>query len=493
MAAPRPSLPPRYAVQDLVAHGGMGDVFRAADERLGRTVAIKVLAERYARQDEFRKRFLREARTAATLTGEPNVVAIYDVGETTDGLPFIVMEYVPDGTVADRLATGPVPPDLAMRWLGQAAAALDAAHARGIVHRDVKPANLLVSSDGNLCFSDFGIARAAGDDTLTAAGTVLGSTGYMAPEQARGESSTPATDRYALACVAFELLTGRRPFARETVAAEAAAHAYEPPPPVGDLAATARGARRGVRPRSREAPFRPAPDLRCAGRRPPRGPGRGRHAHDPGRAPDAPDRAADRPAPLRPIPGGAPGRGGRAPRLGCGARVGAHEPRRRLRDRDRRRDRDLAGEDDRAHRHRERHRRGDRDRRRGTLEGDTGSVPAGESGEELNDRGFRLLQQGDAQGAVPVLESAVSRLQGSSSLAEAYASYNLAVARFAVGRCDGVAELLDRSEQVQGKRKEIDRLRKDVDRRCRRGGRGLRDEDDPEGRRHTAALRRRPS
>ena len=237
MAAPRPSLPPRYAVQDLVAHGGMGDVFRATDERLGRTVAIKVLAERYARQDEFRKRFLREARTAATLTGEPNVVAIYDVGETTDGLPFIVMEYVPDGTVADRLDSGPVPPDLAIRWLGQAAAALDAAHARGIVHRDVKPANLLVSSDGNLCFSDFGIARAAGDDTLTAAGTVLGSTGYMAPEQARGESSTPATDRYALGCVAFELLTGRRPFARETVAAEAAAHAYEPPPPVGDLAA----------------------------------------------------------------------------------------------------------------------------------------------------------------------------------------------------------------------------------------------------------------
>ena len=237
MAAPRPSLPPRYAVQDLVAHGGMGDVYRAADERLGRTVAIKVLAERYARQDEFRKRFLREARTAATLTGEPNIVAIYDVGETTDGLPFIVMEYVPAGTVADRLSSGPVPPDLAMRWLAQAAAALDAAHARGIVHRDVKPANLLVSSDGNLYVSDFGIARAAGDDTLTAAGTVLGSTGYMAPEQARGESSTPATDRYALACVAFELLTGRRPFARDTVAAEAAAHAYEPPPPIGDPAA----------------------------------------------------------------------------------------------------------------------------------------------------------------------------------------------------------------------------------------------------------------
>ena len=174
MAAPRPSLPPRYAVEQLVAHGGMGDVYRASDERLGRVVAVKVLSERYARQEEFRQRFLREARTAATLTGEPNVVAIYDVGETSDGLPFIVMEYVSEGTVADRLASGPVSTETAMRWLAQAASALDAAHARGVVHRDVKPANLLVASDGAIRVSDFGIARAAGDDTLTAAGTVLG-------------------------------------------------------------------------------------------------------------------------------------------------------------------------------------------------------------------------------------------------------------------------------------------------------------------------------
>ena len=466
MAAPRPSLPPRYAVQELVAHGGMGDVYRAADERLGRTVAIKVLAERYARQDEFRKRFLREARTAATLTGEPNIVAIYDVGETTDGLPFIVMEYVPDGTVADRLATGPVPPDLALGWLAQAAAALDAAHARGIVHRDVKPANLLVSSDGNLCFSDFGIARAAGDDTLTAAGTVLGSTGYMAPEQARGESSTPATDRYALACVAFELLTGRRPFARETVAAEAAAHAYEPPPPVGDLAGLPAALdevfARGLAKRPSDRPPTCAAlvaDLR--------------EALAGGRTRTIPVALPTRPTEPR-IVRHRSGRsraallGGAAALLASGVGLAWALT-------------SLGGDSGTATVVVTETSQGRTIERTvtesdtvvvtetadDTVESDAGSAPAAESGEELNDRGFRLLQQGDAEGALPVLESAVSRLQGSSSLAEAYASYNLAVARFAVGRCDGIAELLDRSEHVQGKRKEVDRLRKDVDDRCR--------------------------
>ena len=198
------SLPPRYAEPELIAHGGMGDVYRAQDETLERTVAIKVLAERYARQEEFHARFMREARLAASLSGEPSVVVIHDVGESADGLPFIVMEYVPDGTVADRLRGGAVEPEQALSWLAQAGSAVDAAHGREIIHRDVKPANLLVAIDGTIRVSDFGIARAAGHDTLTAAGTVLGSAGYMAPEQARGEAITPATDRYGLACVAFE-------------------------------------------------------------------------------------------------------------------------------------------------------------------------------------------------------------------------------------------------------------------------------------------------
>ena len=467
MAAPRPTLPSRYAVQDLVAHGGMGDVYRAADERLGRVVAIKVLAERYARQDEFRKRFLREARTAATLTGEPNVVAIYDVGETTDAVPFIVMEHVPEGTVADRLAAGPVPTELAMRWLAQAAAALDSAHARGIVHRDVKPANLLVAEDGSLRVSDFGIARAAGEDTLTAAGTVLGSTGYMAPEQARGEPSTPATDRYALACVAFELLTGRRPFARDAVAAEAAAHAYESPPLVGDLAPL---------PAALDAVFE-----RGLAKRP-----SDRPASCSALVADLQEALAD--GATRTVPVAVPTRpteprivrhrsrrsragllGGAVALLvagvvlawalaslggdgGVATVVVTHTSQGQTVERTVTESDTVVvteGADD-------------------GQEGEREAEPAaGESGAVLNDRGFRLLQQGDVQGALPVLESAVSRLQGSSSLAEAYASYNLAVARFGVGRCDGVVALLDRSEHVQGHRKEIDRLRKQVDRRCR--------------------------
>jgi serine/threonine-protein kinase len=460
-------------VEQLVAHGGMGDVYRASDERLGRVVAVKVLSERYARQEEFRQRFLREARTAATLTGEPNVVAIYDVGETSDGLPFIVMEYVSEGTVADRLASGPVSTETAMRWLAHAASALDAAHARGVVHRDVKPANLLVASDGAIRVSDFGIARAAGDDTLTAAGTVLGSSGYMAPEQARGEPSTPATDRYALACVAFELLTGRRPFARNAVAAEAAAHAYESPPLVGDLAplpATLDDVfARGLAKRPADRP------PTCAALV-----GELREALAGGGT-----RTVPLAAPTRPMPPTSPtervvrhrsGRS-RAAIAGAGlallvAGVGVAWG--------------LTGLDD-----------GDgtatvvvtettqgRTVERTVTESDTVVVtetteeppdrgapaPSGESGAELNDRGFQLLQQGDAEGALPLLEEAVSRLGGSSSLAEAYASYNLALARFSLGRCDGVAELLDRSEQVQGARKEIGRLRKQVDRRCRDDG-----------------------
>ena len=275
-------LPARYAGVTAIAHGGMGDVVRATDERLGRTVAIKVLAERYATNDEFRARFLRESQTAASLSNEPYVIAIYDVGESDDGLPFIVMEYLPGGTLADRLRDGPVDRGQALAWLGQVASALDAAHARGIVHRDVKPANLLVAEDGTIRVSDFGIARAATHDTLTAAGTVLGSTGYMAPEQARGEQATPASDRYALACVAFELLTGQRPFVRDTHAAEAMAHANEAPPVASAVApelppAVDARARR----RPREAPERSPGERPRAGRSSARGAGGARDA--PGR------------------------------------------------------------------------------------------------------------------------------------------------------------------------------------------------------------------
>jgi serine/threonine-protein kinase len=184
----------------------MGEVYRATDTALERSVAVKVLADRYAQQDEARARFRREALAAARLSAAPNVVTVFDVAEH-DGRPLIVMEYLEGGSVYDRLRTGRVPRDRALTWLAQTAAALDRAHANGIVHRDVKPANLLLDREENVHVSDFGIASASGADMLTEPGTVLGTAGYISPEQARGEPATPASDRYALGVVAFELLT----------------------------------------------------------------------------------------------------------------------------------------------------------------------------------------------------------------------------------------------------------------------------------------------
>ncbi len=204
----------------------MGDLYRALDRVLNRVVAIKVLTERLAADEEVRKRFRREALAAARLSDEPNTVTIFDVGEWR-GRPFIVMEYLGGGTLEQVLRHGAQSPAKALAWLEQAASALDAAHERGVVHRDVKPANLLLDELGRVRVADFGIATAAGLDSLTLTGTVLGTVGYLSPEQAQGQAVTSATDRYALGVVAFELLTGTRPFARDSATAEAAAHAYE--------------------------------------------------------------------------------------------------------------------------------------------------------------------------------------------------------------------------------------------------------------------------
>ena len=223
MTPPSELLPPRYRRPTRIAYGGMGEIFRAEDEVLGRTVAVKVLAERYSRDESLRSRFTREALAAARLSGEPNTVTIFDVGEWNDR-PFIVMEHL-DGSLEERLRVGgPPPAEETLAWLDQAAAALDAAHRHGIVHRDIKPGNLLLDQGGGLRVADFGIASAAGLGSLTVTGTVLGTAGYLSPEQAQGERATPASDRYALAVVAYELLTGRRPFESDSPTAEAAAH-----------------------------------------------------------------------------------------------------------------------------------------------------------------------------------------------------------------------------------------------------------------------------
>ena len=227
-------LPDRYADPRVIGRGGMGEIYLAEDRELGRKVVVKLLDARFADREDFRRRFKREALTAARLTGEPHTISIYDVGEFR-GRPFIVMEYLAGGSLADRARSGPVARGQSIDWLRQAAEAIDAAHTRGVVHRDIKPANLLFSERGDLVVADFGIARAI-DDTagMTLAGTVMGTAGYLAPEQARGEPAGPASDRYALGVVAYELLTGGRPFERGSETAEAAAHIHDPIPPASE-------------------------------------------------------------------------------------------------------------------------------------------------------------------------------------------------------------------------------------------------------------------
>src|SRR3954451_3468217 len=226
----RVRLPDRYRVTRRIAAGGMATVYACEDQLLGRLVAVKVLAPQFAADDDAAKRFQREARAAARVSDHPHVVTIYDIGEH-DGTAFIVMEYLPGGTVADRLRSAdPIPYAAAVRWLDEAASALDHAHRAGIVHRDVKPANLLLDANGRLAVGDFGIARMASEANVTSTGIVLGTAAYLSPEQALGHPATAASDRYSLAAVAYELLTGGRPFAGEHPAAQARAHVEASPP-----------------------------------------------------------------------------------------------------------------------------------------------------------------------------------------------------------------------------------------------------------------------
>jgi serine/threonine-protein kinase len=235
MAVREGLLPDRYVGPQPVGRGGMGEIYRATDTTLGRAVAVKVLDDRYAQDENIRGRFTREALAAARLSGNPNIVTIYDVGEWNER-PFIVMEYLAGGSLEERIRDGgPVPTGQALQWLEETADALDAAHRQGVVHRDVKPANLLLDRQGHVHVADFGIASAAGMDSLTQTGTVLGTASYLAPEQAKGERTTPSSDLYSLAVVAFELFTGRRPFEGDSLAAEAAAHVTGEIPSVCDV------------------------------------------------------------------------------------------------------------------------------------------------------------------------------------------------------------------------------------------------------------------
>ena len=224
-----PELPERYRLVNLIGVGGMASIWAAEDKLLGRGVAVKVLAEQFTDQPRFVARFQREARTAAQLSGHPHIVTIFDVGEH-QGRPFIVMEHLAGGALAERMTNERPTREKVIRWLGETASALDYAHEKGVVHRDVKPRNLLFDDRGRLVVADFGIARAAFEDSLTVSDELLGTAAYISPEQAHGESATPASDNYALAVVAFEALTGGLPFGGKTLVEIAHCRAELDPP-----------------------------------------------------------------------------------------------------------------------------------------------------------------------------------------------------------------------------------------------------------------------
>ena len=209
----------------------MAKVFLAYDRILGRDVALKVLREQYAEDAEFVERFRREATSVASLN-HPNVVQVYDQGRSGDGRYYIAMEYVPGGTLKDRIdVEGTLDPSEAVRLASQVAQALGAAHERGIVHRDVKPHNVLLTAAGDAKVADFGIARAASASAISRTSLVLGTASYMSPEQAMGEPVGPASDLYSLGVVLYEMLTGGVPFEAESLVAVAMKHVNEPPRP----------------------------------------------------------------------------------------------------------------------------------------------------------------------------------------------------------------------------------------------------------------------
>jgi tRNA A-37 threonylcarbamoyl transferase component Bud32 len=449
-------LPPRYHSPQQIGRGGMGDIYRATDSVLGREVAVKILAERYSQDESVRERFKREALAAARLSGEPNIVTIFDVGEHHER-PYIVMEYLGGGSLDDVLRkAGAQPPQQVFAWLEQAGRALDAAHERGVIHRDVKPGNLMLDRDENVYVADFGIASAAGMDSLTMTGTVLGTAGYLAPEQAQGERATAASDRYALAVVAFELLTGSRPYASDSPTAEAAAHVNAPVPSVSS--------RTGL-PRELDAVFERA------------------LAKDPARrfetcegfvaaSRDAISAAAGVTRPLAVAsPTAATQVVARPPvrrspwpllllLLAAGALAGTGLAWLLTRGGDsspptvvtRVRTVTTQGQVTTVE--------------RTVTSSPTTSAPGGQSGEELNDAGYAKMQAGDFEGALPLLEQAVQKLDRTGKLYEAYAKYNLAYTRFQLGNCDGVLELLDQAEAIEGRKDAIDRLREQAQESC---------------------------
>ena len=239
MTTPR-LLSNRYEIGETLGYGGMSEVHHGRDVRLGREVAVKVLRADLARDPQFQERFRREAQNAAALN-HPAIVAVYDTGETLmeqGPLPYIVMEYVDGRTLRDIVKTeGPLSGQRAMEIMADVCAALDFSHRHGIVHRDVKPANVMINRSGAVKVMDFGIARAVADGqaAVTQTAAVIGTAQYLSPEQARGEQVDARSDVYATGCVLFELLTGEPPFTGDSPVAVAYQHVREDPRPPSQL------------------------------------------------------------------------------------------------------------------------------------------------------------------------------------------------------------------------------------------------------------------
>jgi serine/threonine-protein kinase len=432
----------------------MGDIYLATDDTLGREVVVKVLSERYAADEAITERFKREGLAAARLSGESGAVTIFDVGEWK-GRPFIVMEHLGGGSLEERLTReGAQPPARALAWLEQAATTLDSAHRHGVVHRDIKPANLLLDSHDDLHVADFGIASAAGLDSMTLTGTVLGTAGYLSPEQARGERAGPASDLYALAVVAYELLSGQRPFENDSSTAEAVAHVHAPVPSIAAL--------RENLPPELDGVFRRA------------------LAKDPAARFDSASEfvselreglagSRETTAHLPPTVSAASTRDG-VPRrflipaallLGAAA-VGASiaaiatsggEPTTRT----------VAGAG------------GTTTVQQTVTQEPTPPPPpppppppaaVGASGHTLNDRGYQLMQQGNYSSALPLFQQAVQKLRGTgpSDLYEGYANYNLGYTLYRLGRCSEAVTYLRRAEQLEPDRHEPTQIRKRAER-----------------------------
>ena len=217
-----------YELEEELGRGAMGTVYRARSAN-GELVALKVLDPALGADDAYRARFAREARIAHEVR-DRHLVRILETG-VGDGGPYLVLEYVSGGTLSDRLRRGPLSLDESLRLVGQVASGLDALHRHGLVHRDVKPSNIMLREDGSAALTDFGIAKGAAYTVLTRPGQVLGTLDYLAPELVRGGQATSASDIYALGCVAFECLAGAPPFADRSLFGVGTAHLEEEPPP----------------------------------------------------------------------------------------------------------------------------------------------------------------------------------------------------------------------------------------------------------------------